>query len=265
MFSKGAGAVAGAGTGAGRWESCTAPQSGLVELGNWCNAKIVQISCADSVEACTLRLPSSGLYGFSCLVVVVSAGQDVLLDLNGQQVRSCLDGQSTFDNQTLLVSPAIGTRLEIRCDGQDWFVHSDYARSLPPAEISFQVPSDSEVLEHEGMYLGQLTSPTDPEVQVIHSAIQTATASFPTKGKIFKIVNGRNNAFGYTGSFLSVTASVLFNANDTSVSSGIRIHSQIMIGSAGADSNQSTVGDSFVVVHNGQHWFMCGSSFGNIM
>ena len=268
VFSKGAGAGvgtgAGAGAGAGRWESCTAPKSGLVELGNWCNAKIVQVSC---VEACVLRLPSSGLYGFSCLVVVVaSAGQDVLLDLNGQQVRSCLDGQSTFDNQTLLVSPMVGTRLEFRCDGQSWFVHSDYAKSLPVAATNGDV-----YRVQMGVNANAQTNLFSPISNSRHIYVQM-DLNIVTKGKIYKIVNAQSATFTTraTGTSESIQPlgprtinfSSIQNANDGSVSSRNSWTRNFKFLGTGAD--QCAVGDSFMIVYNGSTWYLCGSSFGKV-
>ena len=276
MFSKEHGSEAGGHHGWSSWQSCTAPKSGLVELGNWCNAKIVQISC---VEACVLRLPGSGLFGFSCLVVVVnSAGQDVLLDLNGHEVKTCLDGVGSVGvgsvggdgnggsvegmvEGSLLVSPAIGTRLEIRCDGQSWFVFSDYSRSLPLAAVSQLGLTIQFIQQHSET----LVSPTPGPYGITKIGFNELK-----KGKIYKIVNFQVSSkllfynYAHENQFKLL---VIRNANDNSIAAvnesayrpfGLRENLD--------PSDYLAIGDSFLLVDSGsQELFLCGSTFGSTL
>jgi hypothetical protein len=244
------------------WASCTIPKSGLVELGNWCNAKIVQVSC---VEACTLRLPSSGLYGFSCLVVVVaSAGQDVLLDLNGHEVKTCLNGQNTFEGGmggsvgSLLVSPVVGTRLEFKCDGQSWFIYSDYSRSLPLAATNgngYTLWLDS-AIKAQSTLISPININRDVRVGMF--------SNLSPKCKIYKIVNAQTFEFYFNFVNQQLQEQMFFvssiiSANDSSVST---LNQHIVQLNAG-NQNTTAVGDSFMIVYNGSKWFICGSTFGN--
>jgi hypothetical protein len=278
VFSKEHGSEAGGHHGWSSWQSCTAPKSGLVELGNWCNAKIVQISC---VEACVLRLPGSGLFGFSCLVVVVnSAGQDVLLDLNGHEVKTCLDGVGSVGvgsvggdgnggsvegmvEGSLLVSPAIGTRLEIRCDGQSWFVFSDYSRSLPLAAVTAFYGYHYGVLQHSET----LVSPTPCPESSVHVRFYGLK-----KCKIYKIVNAQTTKLLYLRDYSiprnhrHFIQSIISNANDNSIAS-INASKEPRLGAFNSnDANDlPAIGDSFLLVDSGsQELFLCGSTFGNV-
>ena len=284
VFSKEQRQWQGQGQGQGQGQSCTAPKSGLVELGNWCNGKIVQISCNDSVETCTLRLPSLRLFGFSCLVVVVSAGRDVMLDLNGQVVETCLDGVGSVvlglggggngsgsgsgsGNgglveqgllERLLVSPVVGTRLEFRCDGHSWFIYSDYSRSLPLAAVT---------TFNAGRYVVTFVSET--LISPTPSPLNFVSISFTkklTKGKIYKIVNGQNKWYSLTNKFdyNLFNVSAIMNANDDSIRTVNNLLAPYIGVESGIPNNKSAIGDSFLVVNIGSSYFLCGSSFGKI-
>jgi hypothetical protein len=240
--------------------SCTSPASGLVQLTTGHNKKIVQVAC---VQTSTLKLPSSSMYGFCCMVVITSsAGQDLVLDLNNQTLVSCLNGLSSG---TILLSPVVGTRLQIRCDGSKWFVNSDYAKSLPPIlttnSSGFIIPTPDYNLVSSN-YENILTNLDGVQVSVGGLSISFIPIQ---KGKIYKIVCSKNGGIIFAVlNDLEFSYSIITHANDSRVSPITRTDLKGYFGfEQTTDFILSCVGDSFLAVNNGSQWYVCGSTNAN--
>jgi hypothetical protein len=161
----------------------------------------------------------------------------------------------------------VGTRLEFRCDGQSWFVYSDYSRSLPLAATN----GDGQTI-YLGVNANAKTNLFSPIPNSGH-IIMRMRVGIVTKGKIYKIVNAQNATFStYPDGVIvdgieplgpiTINFSSIQNANDESVSSRNSFTRYFKFLGTGVD--QCAVGDSFMIVYNGSTWYLCGSSFGKV-
>jgi hypothetical protein len=160
----------------------------------------------------------------------------------------------------------VGTRLEFRCDGQSWFVHSDYAKSLPVAATNGDV-----YRVQMGVNANAQTNLFSP-ISNSRTILVRMDRDIVTKGKIYKIVNAQSGKFSTSdyGSSniyaplgpITINFSLIQNANDESVSSRNSWTADFKCIGTGAD--QCAVGDSFMIVNNGSTWYLCGSSFGKV-
>lgn len=221
-----------------KW-SCTTPVSGLVQLGSSHNHKIVQVSCAVQT---TIKLPDSPLYGFSCLMAVVSAASNLVLDANGQTLSSCLNGISG----TTLSNPAVGSRLQLRCDGLKWYATCDYVQVLPLAQTATSV-----TLTPTNMHL---ISPTTTGANTL--GLGSASAA---KGRFSKLTSGTvsssDGSLVISGTSVRLCSIQIADDNSPDVSKS---------SSASSVTITNAIGDAFVIASNGSNWFVSGSSLGAI-
>lgn len=233
-------------------ENVTAPLSQLT-LSSAHSGYIIAVDASVAGNA-TIALPanSSRLTGFACKLLVVAAGNHLIIDTNGNTVLSSIKGSNTNNsNDIQITSPQVGVFVELFCNGNYWIVQSEYAHTLPAV-----VTSTGQTLATR--VDGSAVVPTNLAADFTLTLGSAATA----KGKLFRVaVRG---AVTTTKLLTIAGASKVFtfkNISGTAAEVTGSATTSLVIGDA-AGTNDVKIGDSFTLASDGTNWFISGASLG---